>query len=535
VATIIDLNGSTQPDTHATCDICVIGAGAAGLYLASRLSRHGLRVIILEAGGATCGSGASIGIEPIFSATHYRGALDGRAFGWGGSTSRWGGVLVPHSDLDVGDETSPDFVAWRHITNVVRERSSLVFATLGLRSRPDFLSFPEVALGSNAKLLHDCGLQAVATEFLPFRRRNLTYLASPRMSRNVTVYLNAVASKWLVKPSTNGSGAVTTVEATSQEAKSLRVSAKSFVVAAGAIESARILLEIDRSSGERMFCRRARIGCCLSDHLSCAIADVHLDDQTQVAKLFGPIFSKGRLRSFRFIGTFMKPLLPRHFAHFIFEIENSGFRLVKDLLSSLQRRALTDLRVMDVIDGINGLSWLAYNRVINSRLFIPPRTPAHLQMDVEQTPDSANRVRLGEKTDRFGRPIAIIHWNVTDIDYKNIQMLSQRLLSRWPDHSRGFPRLVPLHIEDAEPKPYDAYHPVGTCRMGSDKEAVVDFELRVRGTQNLYVLSTGVFPSAGTANPTFSMLCLGDMLADKLAKDHADSNSVGLVQRLTEI
>jgi choline dehydrogenase-like flavoprotein len=58
--------------------------------------------------------------------------------------------------------------------------------------------------------------------------------------------------------------------------------------------------------------------------------------------------------------------------------------------------------------------------------------------------------------------------------------------------------------------------------MGTDEEATVDLDLRVRGTQNLYVLSTGVFPSAGTANPTFSMLCLGDMLADKLVNYNAD-------------
>ena len=108
----------------------------------------------------------------------------GRAFGWGGSTSRWGGLLVPHSELDLRDEASPESVAWKHIVNVVRKRSGAVFSTLALGGSPDFLSLPEVTLGSNAKLLHDCGLEAVAAEFLPFRRRNLTYLVSPRMSRN---------------------------------------------------------------------------------------------------------------------------------------------------------------------------------------------------------------------------------------------------------------------------------------------------------------------------------------------------------------
>ena len=55
--------------------------------------------------------------------------------------------------------------------------------------------------------------------------------------------------------------------------------------------------------------------------------------------------------------------------------------------------------------------------------------------------------------------------------------------------------------------------------MGRDAGAVVDPELRVHGTANLWVVSTAVFPTAGTANPTFSMLCLAAALADRLARE----------------
>jgi choline dehydrogenase-like flavoprotein len=525
MAQTIDLNHSPQPVGRASCDVCVIGAGAAGLYLASRLSRDGLRVVVLDAGGATCESGATIGIEPVFTGSQYGGALEGRAFGWGGTTSRWGGLLIPHSKLDLRNGATSESIVWQHIVNVVRERSSTVFSTLALRDSMDFLSLPAAVLGKNAKSLYDCGLETLAAEFLPFRRRNLTCLVSGRKCRRLTAYLNAVVTKWLVKPNENGSGVVSTVEACSQNGRRLGVSAKSFVIAAGALESARILLEIDRSTGERMFSRSARIGRNLSDHLSCAIAHVHPDDRNQAAILFGPIFSKGRMRSFRFIVRSIEALEPRHFSHLIFDIDNAGFRLAKALLSSLQTRALPDLRISSAIEGINGLSKLAYNRFINSRLYIPPHTAANFQMDIEQAPNLTNRVHLGESTDRFGRPVAVVHWQVNEIDYKNIELLSQRLLRRWPDRSLGFPRLVPINIRDTQPKPYDAYHPVGTCRMGSDNEATVDLDLRVRGTRNLYVLSTGVFPSAGTANPTFSMLCLGDALADQLA--HYTATNIG--------
>jgi len=59
--------------------------------------------------------------------------------------------------------------------------------------------------------------------------------------------------------------------------------------------------------------------------------------------------------------------------------------------------------------------------------------------------------------------------------------------------------------------------------MGTGQGAVAEHRLRVGGTENLYLLSTGLFPTAGTANPTFSMLCLGDALADRLANLRADA------------
>jgi choline dehydrogenase-like flavoprotein len=54
--------------------------------------------------------------------------------------------------------------------------------------------------------------------------------------------------------------------------------------------------------------------------------------------------------------------------------------------------------------------------------------------------------------------------------------------------------------------------------MGSDDGAVVGLDLRVRGVAGLSVVSTSVLPSAGTANPTFSMLCLAEEFAESFLR-----------------
>ena len=64
------------------------------------------------------------------------------------------------------------------------------------------------------------------------------------------------------------------------------------------------------------------------------------------------------------------------------------------------------------------------------------------------------------------------------------------------------------------------YHPSGTCRMAaSDGRGVVDPDLRVFGTRNLYVSGASVFPTSGTANPTLTVVALTLRLAAHLSAE----------------
>uniref|UniRef100_UPI00352AB0A5 GMC family oxidoreductase n=1 Tax=Salmonella sp. M198 TaxID=3240293 RepID=UPI00352AB0A5 len=63
----------------------------------------------------------------------------------------------------------------------------------------------------------------------------------------------------------------------------------------------------------------------------------------------------------------------------------------------------------------------------------------------------------------------------------------------------------------------DSFHHLGGTRIASSQDqGVVDPDLRLFGTNNAYVCSTSVFPSAGFANPTHTLLALALRLSDHL-------------------
>lgn len=509
-----DLANSEKKAQALSCEICIIGAGAAGIYLATRLASQGRNVIVLEAGDKTVTEVTRMNFEPNFTRDVYPGALTGRFFGLGGSTTRWGGLLIPHSKHDIRSIPARDLTSWQHIVDVVTANSAKVLKQLDYAAEGFQPEYAKCSIQHRHAMLQTYGIETASGLFLPFQKRNLAYLFKKKCAAQaeLNVYYHAVVYHWKITEHAK-KASIQAISARSDTGNTLIVTAKRFILAAGAIESARLLLELNQVSTTAPVIREhAAIGCYLSDHLSLAIADVPPKARRLAIKQFAPYFEKGWMRSFRFLDAAPLISAPRAFFHFIFDNKSAGFFLLKELFASLQKRELPRIPFSQFCMGSMSVARFAYTRFVRSALYLPSDTPIHLQMDIEQFPSQNNTVTLGKNFDCYGRRRAAISWSTTDQDLEKIVTTARRFLGKWPVAHPLIPTLISRLNTNSTIEPKDAYHPTGTCRMGEDIEAVVDYNLKVWGVNNLWVVSTGVLPSAGTANPTFTMLCLAEFL-----------------------
>src|SRR5271169_801486 len=91
---IVDLDELTD-GTTLSADICLVGTGAAGLTLASELSKTSMRIILLESGGLDHEPATQALYEVDVSGHPFLGAMEGRFRVHGGSTTKWGGQALP--------------------------------------------------------------------------------------------------------------------------------------------------------------------------------------------------------------------------------------------------------------------------------------------------------------------------------------------------------------------------------------------------------------------------------------------------------
>ncbi|UPG87741.1 GMC family oxidoreductase [Luteibacter aegosomatis] len=542
---LLDYLDPSVPDEHEA-DLCIVGAGPAGIAIARAFDGSRLRVCLIE-GGGLAGEDSSQALYDGRSVGPY--ALDAgtaRMRVLGGSCTLWGGGCIPFADSDLEPRDWVPDSGWplRYADLAPWYEMARDFC----RIDPSHDFGPGSFDGPTPRKLLDLDPEAMVNFIFARSPINFGdgYRDELRAQPNVTVLLHANAMELDANPSAT---AVTALRIGSIDGRRGRVRARHYVLAAGGIENARILLLSDNVAPQGLGNDRDLVGRYFMDHPSGTIGSVHSPEpdrltrpyERTVGKVRAPIAAEIGLateaqRRHRMLNGRVHP----------FAVEGDiprGIRALRDVRAALrppsrEESALLEARLCAALQNgpsgavavPQGLAVSAMRlglhigdviRAVGQKLNDRPTVPSD-RVDLvgffEQAPNRDSRITLGNERDALGLRKVQVDWRLGDLDRHTWRTLTAVAGPCLAKACGGyFEPSAWLHDDGATSGVHGTAHHMGTTRMAeSPAQGVVDPQGKVHGVGNLHVAGSSTFPTGGWAFPTFTLIALSLRLADRL-------------------
>jgi choline dehydrogenase-like flavoprotein len=524
-------------------NICIVGAGPAGVALATELLAAGLTVSVIESGGldkdaSDLGQPATTSVFP-----DHRGIWTTRQFG--GNGNLWhvnAGTgpnhlrLLPMTDVDFEVREAVPDSGWpltRAELDPFYDRAQAWFELEDRSYTPDSWE------GADAPRL-PLGGTGVRTGMFHFAYKNVIlekYRSAIAVSRDVTVYYNATASRL----DTDDSGErVNRVRTSSAPGREVVFDADHFILAQGGLATPQLLLSSTNAAHENgvgnandlvgryfmdhpllfggtftpasrdLIDRMAIYDLRRIDGMS-AMGHIQLTDETirneGCANISGILFPRRSMSKRR----------------------QAGFGASQRLRAAAQKRGPFQVRdILTALAGVDGIGQQFYDRLVSpiSHLGVGGWSEKqqlgerfdHFEVlhQAEQMPHRDNRIVLGEERDALGNRRMEIHCTWRDEDRAMVHK-AQDIMARELRKSG----VGEFHIQRPfEMKTSSTTHFLGAARMNNDPaKGVVNADCQVHGVNNLYIAGSSVFPTGGYANPTLSIVAMSIRLADRIKRD----------------
>ena len=499
----------------APADVVIVGAGTAGLFLARELARRGRTVLLLEAGGATPTSAPNRQTSIQLGRGH-RGIFEGRAIGLGGTSTLWGGQLAEFDPADFDRAYAP----WPFGLDQLAPWYAHVHAALGVPQRETDAAY-RAALGGDEGQGGE--IERFFTCWLP--EPNFARLFRAEIARDARM---RIVLDTFVTGFEFAGARVQAAIARQRGGPAIRVPAERFVLATGTIAANRLMLAAARS--EDVPWRHAAIGTMFQDHLAGPVAAVELIDERRFRERFenarvGRLKLQPKLRRTRAARAAMGPEQIGLAGAFNFRSDlGEHLANIKHVARSLRSAAaLSTVASLprDMLAVGRMFAPFALRYIRDRRVMAFFDSALEFAVQSEQRPIAASRVVLVDGPPApDGLPRAGVDWRIDGSEIAAIRDFTIAA-GEWLA-GQGIARLaVDPQLAAADSRFVDRLtdnnHPCGGLTMALDpRRGVVDPDLRVHGTDNLFVASAAVYPSSSHANCTLTLLALAARLAEHI-------------------
>lgn len=521
---LIDLRNHSD-EAPQSADTLIVGSGAVGLTMAVELARAGRQVIVLEAGGR----GVESESQDFFKTAGWRdrqlpGLHDGRFRMLGGTTNFWGGRLLKFDPVvfehrpwvaDAGwpitrQELDPyyergyellgmshcleDDMVWRRLDVVPPALGEVEILLSAWAPEPNFASLFRSEIGSSANLCVCINAPVVSLELDQTGER---------------------VSSVVVRTIAGGAR---------------RFSARQVILANGTVEIARLLKLPLADARQAPWGSNRWLGKGFVDHIDCFGGHVTPLDRTRFHDLFDNTYFDG-IKYMPMLKLSEQAQRERQLfgaaAQFLFNSQLSEHLANAKLLARSIFRGHFQRQLVPDLPGLISSLRVAFPMIVRylryRRMYNPADQGIQLRLISEQLPLEQSAVHLSERCDHLGMPIVEMDWRIDGRELETIATLGELVAHHLERHQLASVRLDPALVA-RDPSfltaAVDSKHQMGMARMAHiPADGVVDRNLKVFGTRNLYVAGAAVYPTTGFANPTFTAIALGLRLANAICTD----------------
>jgi len=509
-------------------DICIIGAGAAGLAIASSLSKSNTQICIIESGPATplpsyqqLNSAESVGIPYDYLQSRYRGL--------GGTLNKWSGTLAPFDPIDFRHRTWMPDSGWPIGNHTLDPYYNAALRFFDIpQAKEIFSSMPPAASQQISSVIpRDGGL--VPKPFLLTHSRVASHVK--KLQANIFSMQNVVciSKATVTNISCGDNGRIDHVVVKSfEDTRILKIYARVFVLCTGGLETPRLMLASRYPNGKSIGNGNGMVGRYFMDHVRLRSTSIQLKERSK-----SPVLSNLKIGSalglrcgFSILENLQEQWqIGNHtifFAPLVNEEKNFLIRFLRILKKQKDIKEHRPQANEKGVECYRNLKAVWRHMPPQLRLTLEqasfPRTFTQLAVvaKIEQSPNRTSRITLSREEDKFGVPKLKVEWRLNDFDRIGINCLRNNICKMMCGIEDAYGTFDFIR-HDGDYVCQDSSHPAGATRMASNaSEGVVDTNLKCFEISNLYICSSAVFPTEGSANPTLTLVALAKRLAHHL-------------------